>query len=72
MELRIISKKMLLEIVPFSAQHILRMEKQGRFPRRIRLGARRVGWRLTDIEAWINERANGNAFLARSANDKSQ
>lgn len=54
---RIVSKKELRQMVPFTPQHILRMEKQGRFPRRIRLGERRVGWRLTDIEAWLDARA---------------
>lgn len=54
---RIVSKKELRQMVPFTPQHILRLEKQGRFPRRIRLGERRVGWRLTDIEAWLDARA---------------
>ena len=53
----LIGKKKLLEIVPFSAQHILRLEKQGKFPRRIKLGERRVGWRASEIEAWIGARA---------------
>jgi len=54
---RIVSKKELRQMVPFTPQHILRLEKQGRFPKRIRLGERRVGWRLTDIEAWLDARA---------------
>jgi prophage regulatory protein len=54
---RIISKKELRQMVPFTPQHILRLEKEGKFPRRIRLGERRVGWRLSDIEAWLEARA---------------
>ena len=50
---RIVTKKELRLIVPYSAQHILRLEKQGRFPRRIQIGTRRVGWRLSDIEHWL-------------------
>ena len=57
---QLISKKRLVEIVPFSAQHILRLEKQGKFPRRIKLGARRVGWRVSEIEAWIAERVSAS------------
>ena len=58
MVLRIISKKELRTIVPLCSQQILRLEKQGKFPRRIWLSARRVGWRLSDVETWIEERAN--------------
>ncbi|MEQ1718961.1 MAG: AlpA family phage regulatory protein [Hyphomicrobium sp.] len=54
---RIVTKKELRLLVPYSPQYILRLEKQGRFPRRIQIGPRRVGWRLSDIEAWIAERA---------------
>lgn len=46
----------LLEIVPFSRQHILRLEKRGRFPRRIRLGDNRVAWLRSEIDGWINAR----------------
>lgn len=44
----------LLDIVPFSRQHILRLEKKGRFPRRLRLGDNRVAWLRAEIEQWIN------------------
>ena len=53
---RIITKKELRQIVPFSPQHILRLEKLGRFPRRIQIGTRRVGWRLAEIENWLAAR----------------
>jgi len=29
-----------------------RLEKQGRFPKRIKLGTRKIAWRRADIEAW--------------------
>jgi prophage regulatory protein len=54
--LRIITKKELRALVPYTPQHIHRLEKAGRFPRRLQLGPNRVGWRLADIERWINER----------------
>lgn len=50
---RIVTKKELKTIVPYSPQHILKLEKKGEFPKRIRIGARRVGWRLSDIENWL-------------------
>lgn len=54
---RIITKKELRLIVPYTPQHIGRLERAGSFPKRIRIGKRRVGWRLSDIEAWLEERA---------------
>lgn len=61
---RIVTKKELRLIVPYTPQHILRLEKQGRFPKRIRIGERRVGWRLSEIEAWLDERVRVSASLA--------
>ena len=33
--------------------------KAGRFPKSLKLGARAVGWRSSDIENWIASRENG-------------
>jgi prophage regulatory protein len=44
------------QLVPFSRQHIHRLEKAGQFPGRIHLGARRVAWRLSDITAWLESK----------------
>jgi prophage regulatory protein len=35
---------------------IWRMERKGRFPSRVQLGASSVGWREDEIWAWINSR----------------
>jgi prophage regulatory protein len=56
--LRILSKKEVCALVPYTPQHIHRLEKAGRFPRRLQLGPNRVGWRLVDIESWVNERVS--------------
>ena len=55
--LRILTKKEVCALVPYTPQHIHRLEKAGMFPRRLQLGPNRVGWRLIDIENWINIRA---------------
>lgn len=55
--LRVISWRELSEMIPFTRQHVLRLEKAGKFPRRIRIGARRVGWLYSEIEAWVVGRA---------------
>ncbi len=57
-DLKILTKKELREIVPYTPQHIHRLEKAGKFPRRLQLGANRVGWKLSDIQAWIDGRAS--------------
>ena len=54
---RIITKRELKQIVPYSPQHILRLEKQGKFPKRVRIGARRVGWWFHEVLAWLAERS---------------
>jgi prophage regulatory protein len=51
--MRIIDWKVLKTMVPFSRQHLHRLEKLGKFPRRVRLGAHRVGWWLHEIEDWL-------------------
>lgn len=53
---RVITKKELRLLVPYTPQHISRLEKAGKFPKRIRIGERRVGWWLHEIMAWIDQR----------------
>lgn len=55
---RLVSKKELKTIcgIPYCPAHIARLEKAGKFPKRIRLGQNRVAWLLSDVEAWIESR----------------
>lgn len=64
---RIITKRELRQMVPYTPQHILRLEKLGRFPKRIRFGERRVGWLLSDVEAWIAARRSVSAADPRAS-----
>jgi prophage regulatory protein len=32
-------------------------EQEGTVPKRIKLGPRRVGWLLSELEAWVRQRA---------------
>lgn len=60
---KLVTKKELRSIygVPYSVQHIARLERAGRFPKRIKLGQCRVAWLAEEVEAWIEERvANRN------------
>ena len=36
--------------------------KRGDFPRPIKLGARAVGWRVEDVDAWIAARPEGGSW----------
>jgi len=55
---QIVSKKELKAIlgIPYSPQHIARLEAAGRFPKRIVLGQNRVAWVMSEVETWIDER----------------
>ena len=53
---KMISKKQLKEMVLYSPQHILRLEKAGEFPKRVQLGRHRVGWILEEVEDWLQKR----------------
>jgi prophage regulatory protein len=61
---RLIDRKELEELIPYSASQVRRMEQDGRFPRRIRLGPGRVAWFLRDVLAWIECRREGRAWTA--------
>lgn len=44
------------EYAPYSLNHIRRLEAQGKFPKRIRIGENRVAWRRDEVEAWVQAR----------------
>jgi prophage regulatory protein len=44
-------------LVPLSDATIWRLERAGKFPRRILISKKRVAWRRSDIEAWLKKRA---------------
>ena len=54
--MRIIDWKVLKTMVPYSRQHIARLETVGSFPKRVRLGQCRVGWVYDEVVSWIEER----------------
>lgn len=60
--LRILTQKELRGLVPYTPQHILRLEKAGKFPRRMKFGQNRIGWRLTDIKDWLHARTPAETY----------
>ena len=55
-EMRILSKRQLKELVLYSPQHVARLEKAGTFPKRIQLGPNRVGWVEEEVLNWLQTR----------------
>lgn len=54
--MRMISKRQLKELVLYSPQHIARLEKAGKFPKRVNLGQCRVGWVEQEVLDWLRVR----------------
>lgn len=46
----------LLKLIPFSSTHLWREVSIGQFPAPIRIGARAVAWKLSEVRAWIDAR----------------
>jgi len=42
--------------IPYSQNQLRRLEAQGTFPKRVRIGANRVAWVRAEIEHWIYDR----------------
>jgi prophage regulatory protein len=59
---RVLSQQAVLDRVPVSRTTLWRMERNGLFPRRIRVSTNRVGWIEADVDAWVEgrKRDHGN------------
>jgi len=53
---RLIRLPAVIEMTGYSRATIYRKMSDGTFPAAVRLGARAVAWRSTDIDAWIASR----------------
>ena len=42
--------------IPHSRAHLYRLEDQGEFPKRRRIGPNRVAWIRTEVEQWLAKR----------------
>jgi prophage regulatory protein len=56
MEQVFMRKKEVLAIIGMKTTWLVEAVKEGSFPRPVRLGARAVGWRTTDVKKWIDSR----------------
>jgi predicted DNA-binding transcriptional regulator AlpA len=54
----------------YSRATIRRLEKEGRFPRRIKMGEGQsgaVGWRAAEVRAWVDARQSGRQWPQATA-----
>lgn len=61
---RLLSRAEVLSMVPYTIQHIYRLEKKNKFPRRVRIGANRIAYVQAEVLEWIAQRMGergGNA-----------
>lgn len=54
---RAIRKPELREVTGLSDATIWRLEKAGKFPKRLQLGGNAVAWLQSEIMAWLRDRA---------------
>lgn len=45
-----------VEKVGYSRMHIYRLEKAGKFPRRIQLSPNSIGWLAHEVDAWLESK----------------
>ena len=48
----------IVQRIPYSQNHLRRLEAKGSFPKRIRIGTNRVAWVRQEIDNWIAARLN--------------
>ena len=58
---RVISEARAAELAGVSLVHFRRLRRQSKGPRFVRLGERRLGYRLGDVFDWIDERLSDAA-----------
>lgn len=69
--MKLLSSDEVLKIVPYSSAQIYRMERQGTFPKRLKLGTGRggrVAWLESEIRSWV-EAAARSRISEKPCND---
>jgi prophage regulatory protein len=56
---RIVRRREVEDITGLSRSSLYRLAAAGQFPRPIQLSARAVGWRASDVAAWLESRVAG-------------
>jgi prophage regulatory protein len=53
--------------IPYSKVHLWRLERWGKFPKRVTLGQNRHGWLESEIDSWILDRAAARDVAPQTA-----
>ena len=61
MQSRVIRRPVVEHLTGLSRSSIYAMIANGEFPAQIKIGIRAVGWRQSEIEAWIENRSSQSA-----------
>jgi predicted DNA-binding transcriptional regulator AlpA len=64
------TRKQVIQITGMSRDTIDRLESRGRFPKRVVLSDRKVGWNVDEVEQW-REARNRERFRRASAKESS-
>ena len=67
MDVQLITRPELLKLVPYTIRHIYRMEKVGKFPARVKVGANRVAWVQSEVLRWLELRVAGRMLTTSPA-----
>ncbi|MGI9379109.1 MAG: helix-turn-helix transcriptional regulator [Methyloligellaceae bacterium] len=49
-------KRQVQEMVLYSDQHLGRLERAGKFPKRVKIGDNRTGYVKVEVDDWIKDR----------------
>ena len=47
--------------ITYTRRHLYTLESENKFPKRVPLGENRVGWLESEIDRWIQDRADSRA-----------
>ena len=67
MDIQLITRPELLKLVPYTIRHIYRMEKVGKFPARVKVGANRVAWVRSEVLRWLELRVANRIEITPAA-----
>ena len=49
-------------ILSITQKHLHKLSKEPGFPQKVRIGKNAVGWKITDLEAWINSKLDSPLY----------
>jgi len=62
--LQIIRPKEAADLLGIAISTLYRWSEQPDFPKRIKIGKRASGWRRSDLEEWLDQKANNQEEVA--------